>query len=175
MVDISRQPGKTFNNTIHVGYCPTLTTKNHRLHLISRRPALGHTKVPSVGHRAIRVIERSRLSGVVWESVCDIQTPTQLVTSFGNMIPVNLAGSVLQLIMDKWALWEDHLLRIGYPLASNSSSSSSASQAGSSGGQSSSESSRKTKRQTSMNLWVVRKKTTVVKTTVIEESTTDLR
>ena len=120
VVDPTRWPysadHKAFCNTIHVGYCPCLTATNRRLVVISRREDGRNPKVPLVGYRQISNAERAALSGVVWDSVSDSMSPWKLTVSFGNMIPVNMAGSILQLIMDKWAVWEDCLMSMGFNL-----------------------------------------------------------
>ena len=116
VVDASRRPLKRgHSSTINVGYCPTLTTKNKTLHVIGRNTTGRHPKLPSCGHRPLKMQERAMLSGVVWESVSDLQTPAEMRRSFGNIIPVDLAGCVLAVIMDKWARFEAYFGRIERP------------------------------------------------------------
>eukprot|EP00959_Pyramimonas_sp_CCMP1952_P238929 4993019-Pyramimonas_sp.AAC.1 len=118
IVDASRRPTSEpgFGNKVHVGYCPTLTTQNRFLVVLSRADGDRNPKVPDKGWRLMTMKERSALSGVVYESVEGLQTEAQLITSFGNAIPVNMAGDIIQLVMDKWAAWEQFLLRNGRDL-----------------------------------------------------------
>lgn len=117
VVDISRSPkSRSFNNRVHAGYCPTLTTQNRYLQVMSKNQS-PNAKVPLLGcSRPLILEERALLSGVTWESVMGMQSPNQLVQSFGNIIPVNLAGVVLQVIFDKWAKFEDAGMRVPRPL-----------------------------------------------------------
>jgi hypothetical protein len=119
VVDLSRNPmvKKVFNNKVHEGYCPTLITANKSLHLIVKQ-AGSHSKVHFTqdGFRKLRLEERSLLSGVEWSSIQHLQTPNQAMMSLGNVIPVNPAGAVLQVIMDKWCIFEDSMVQVEHPL-----------------------------------------------------------
>ena len=60
--------------------------------------------------RFLTLAERAKLSGVVWESVEGMMSDRQLMISFGNSVVVDVAGAMLEQIMDKWIVFEKRLL-----------------------------------------------------------------
>jgi hypothetical protein len=120
VVDASRKPctegsAKTFRSQVCINFCPTFSTSNKYLYLLKA----GDTecdKVPS-GGRFLDVKERALMCGVVWGSIGDLHSDNQHVMSFGNMIPVDMAGIVLNAIMCKWKIFEQQALIGGVPRA----------------------------------------------------------
>ncbi len=76
-----------------------------------------HPTVPCLGSRPLLLQERALMCGVAWQSVEGLQSDRDLVMSFGNMIPVPLAGVVLQRVLDVWAGFEQACVRPSAPLS----------------------------------------------------------
>lgn len=114
IVDASRRPSlpgkKQFRATVCVNHCPTLTTNNKALYIL--RAGGAADKVPAEG-RFVDIIERANFSGIEWSSVKGLCSNAQHMISFGNTIPVDLAGVALSGIMAKWAAFEHLILEQG--------------------------------------------------------------
>ena len=98
VVDVSRSPTGGFNNEPAINLSQPLTTKNAYLYII-RPPEVESSVVKSPG-RLMFLEERARLCGVLMNSVRGCMSPRQLMVSFGNMVPVDMAGLVLEAVMD---------------------------------------------------------------------------
>lgn len=77
IADISRDPESkhALNNKVHIDHSAALTTTNKYLQVKCAYPS---PKVPHSGNRALSMCERAALSGVVWSSVADTMTNTDL-------------------------------------------------------------------------------------------------
>ena len=93
-----------------VDKCPALSTSNTSLYIVKVGPST--SKIPH-GGRFMDVQERAAVCGVLWESVNGLCSDRQHAISFGNMIPVDLAGCVLARIMEAWATFEHVALSSG--------------------------------------------------------------
>jgi len=109
IMNVSRDPTKkTFSNQLHKDVCPTLTTKNSDLYILA---AIPNSKVPA-GGRFLSGRERARLSGVVHDSCAGFLSSAQLIKGYGNCIPVDLAGRVLEQVMGCWVKFKRRIVEL---------------------------------------------------------------
>ena len=112
------------SSRLFIERCPTLTYQNSYLYVAKLGP--DGSKVSSRG-RFLDVRERANLCGVEWTSVDGLCSNLEHSRQFGNMIPVDLVGTILERVISKWLVWEQRLVslslhNVGSHLASSQSS-----------------------------------------------------
>jgi site-specific DNA-cytosine methylase len=111
VIDASRRPELKFKASIGIDYSTLLTTKNMYLYIVRPKNAES-TSVPKPG-RLMFLEERAKLSGVHWQSIAGTASNRTLAIALGNMIPVDMAGCVLNQIFLKWEKYESYIISSG--------------------------------------------------------------